>query len=157
MEKIVRTNIRSDTLVSNLLKMMDLDFEREKKFAGMRSEKGCYRIEFFVPKIQLVIEIDGSHHFKEAGCCSKKHAQEKDLAKMQYVLDVKKYRVLRMDTALAKNTEQFKYFFVQQMKRYENDENCPRCLFAHGSKNRVYDKYLKDWDREVERITIPVQ
>lgn len=66
-----------------------IDFQREKTFKDLKS--GLYRYDFYLPKFNICIEVDGIEHFKQIKKFHKSlqdflKSQERDRRKNSYAL-----------------------------------------------------------------------
>lgn len=58
-------NYKTSKLEEHIIKVLQKDhikFEREKTYPDLKS--GYYRFDFYLPKYNYLIEVDGEHHFK---------------------------------------------------------------------------------------------
>ena len=75
--------------ILKILKQDGITFEREKTFSDLR--KNNYRFDFYLPKQNILIEINGAQHYENIKFFYKnrvefKKAQERDRRKIAYAL-----------------------------------------------------------------------
>lgn len=75
--------------ILKILKQDGISFEREKTFSDLRKNK--YRFDFYLPKQNILIEINGAQHYENIKFFYKnrtefKKAQERDRRKIAYAL-----------------------------------------------------------------------
>ena len=87
-----------EAVVIKILRAAAINFEREKQFKDLRN--GYYRFDFYIPSLNILLEIDGEQHFKFNKRFYKKQsdfkkAQERDRLKNSYCLShkIKLYRI----------------------------------------------------------------
>lgn len=62
---------------SKVLDNLNIDFIYNKPFPGMIGEKALLRPDFYIPELNLIIEIDGVQHYKEVSIWGGKEALER--------------------------------------------------------------------------------
>ena len=80
--------------VVKILKAAAIKFQREKTFSDLQG--GRYRYDFYIPSINIIIEIDGAFHFKPIrGEQELKAQKERDRRKNSYALahNIPLYRI----------------------------------------------------------------
>lgn len=80
--------------IVKILKAAAIKFQREKTFSDLRG--GRYRYDFYIPSLNILIEIDGQFHFKPIrGEQELKAQKERDRRKNSYALahNIPLYRV----------------------------------------------------------------
>ena len=75
--------------ILKILQKEKIPFEREKAFSDLRKNK--YRYDFYLPKQNILIEINGAQHYENIKFFYKnrvefKKAQERDRRKIAYAL-----------------------------------------------------------------------
>ena len=112
--------------ILKILKQGGISFEREKTFSDLRKNK--YRFDFYLPKQNILIEINGSQHYENISFFYKnktefKKAQERDRRKISYALanEIPLYIIPYWEIPEIKNTKQiFQKKFLATSK-YHND------------------------------------
>lgn len=84
--------------IVKLLKQAKIKFEREKTFSDLRG--GRYRFDFYIPAMNVCIEVDGEQHFRQVTKFQKKYSdflktREHDRQKNSYCL-AHQIRLLRI-------------------------------------------------------------
>ena len=84
--------------IVKLLKQSKIKFEREKTFSDLRG--GRYRFDFYIPAMNVCIEVDGEQHFRQVEKFQKKYSdflktREHDRQKNSYCL-AHKIRLFRI-------------------------------------------------------------
>ena len=89
---------KNEEYILNILLKENIKFIREKTFSDLR--KGKYRFDFYLPKYNMCLEIDGEQHFKQVSKFQKTKSdflkqQERDRRKNSYCLanNIPLYRV----------------------------------------------------------------
>jgi very-short-patch-repair endonuclease len=84
--------------VIKILKKEKISFIREKTFQDLK--KGLYRFDFYIPSINILIEVDGAQHYEFNKKFYKNRqdflkAKERDRIKNSYALshNIKLYRI----------------------------------------------------------------
>ena len=84
--------------VIQLLKQSGIKFQREKTFSDLKG--GSFRYDFYLPTLNICIEVDGEQHFKQINRFQKTRAdflkqQEHDRIKNSYCLahNIPLYRI----------------------------------------------------------------
>ena len=80
---------KNEEYILNILLKENIKFIREKTFSDLR--KGKYRFDFYLPKYNICLEIDGEQHFKQISKFQKTKSdflkqQEYDRRKNSYCL-----------------------------------------------------------------------
>lgn len=66
----------------------NIEFEEQKKFIECKGKKKCLPFDFYIPNINMCIEVDGQQHFKDVHSRYKRNNQEEyDNMKTQYCKD----------------------------------------------------------------------
>lgn len=112
--------------ILKILKQNEISFEREKTFSDLRKNK--YRYDFYLPKQNVLIEINGAQHYENIKFFYKsriefKKAQERDRRKIAYALanDISLYIIPYWEIPEIKNLNQiFQKKFLATSK-YHND------------------------------------
>ena len=112
--------------ILKILKQSGISFEREKTFSDLRKNK--YRFDFYLPKQNILIEINGAQHYENISFFYKnrtefKKAQERDRRKISYALanEIPLYIIPYWEIPEIKNTKQiFQKKFLATSK-YHND------------------------------------
>ena len=78
---------KNEEYILNILLKENIKFIREKTFSDLR--KGKYRFDFYLPKYNICLEIDGEQHFKQISKFQKTRTdflkqQENDRRKNSY-------------------------------------------------------------------------
>ena len=78
-----------EAAVIKILQAAAIQFEREKQYKDLRN--GKYRFDFYIPSLNVLIEVDGEQHLKFTSKFYKKRedflkAQERDRRKNSYCL-----------------------------------------------------------------------
>lgn len=84
--------MKTSSLEEHIIKIFQkekINFEREKTYKDLK--QGWYRYDFFIPSLNLLIEVDGEGHFKPINKFHKTRqdflkAQERDRRKNSYAL-----------------------------------------------------------------------
>ena len=84
----MRTSSLEEHIIS-VLKKEKIKFQREKTYPDLKS--GYYRFDFWIPSLNLLIEVDGEQHMKFSKKFHKSRqdflkAQERDRRKNSYAL-----------------------------------------------------------------------
>ena len=89
---------KNEEYILNILLKENIKFIREKTFSDLR--KGKYRFDFYLPKYNICLEIDGEQHFKQISKFQKTKSdfltqQEYDRRKNSYCLtnNISLYRI----------------------------------------------------------------
>ena len=89
---------KNEEYILNILLKENIKFIREKTFSDLR--KGKYRFDFYLPKYNICLEIDGEQHFKQISKFQKTRTdflkqQENDRRKNSYCLanNISLYRI----------------------------------------------------------------
>ena len=89
---------KNEEYILNILLKENIKFIREKTFSDLR--KGKYRFDFYLPKYNICLEIDGEQHFKQVSKFQKTKSdflkqQEYDRRKNSYCLanNISLYRI----------------------------------------------------------------
>ena len=89
---------KNEEYILNILLKENIKFIREKTFSDLR--KGKYRFDFYLPKYNICLEIDGEQHFKQVSKFQKTKSdflkqQENDRIKNSYCLanNISLYRI----------------------------------------------------------------
>lgn len=84
--------------VIQLLKQANIKFQREKTFSDLKG--GSFRYDFYLPALNICIEVDGEQHFKQVNRFQKTRTdflkqQEHDRIKNSYCLahNIPLYRI----------------------------------------------------------------
>lgn len=112
--------------ILKILKQNGILFEREKTFSDLRKNK--YRYDFYLPKQNALIEINGAQHYENIKFFYKnriefKKAQERDRRKIAYALanNISLYIIPHWEIPEIKNLNQiFQKKFLATSK-YHND------------------------------------
>lgn len=112
--------------ILKILKQNGISFEREKTFSDLRKNK--YRYDFYLPKQNVLIEINGAQHYENIKFFYKsriefKKAQERDRRKIAYALanNISLYIIPYWEIPEIKNLNQiFQKKFLATSK-YHND------------------------------------
>lgn len=115
-----------EATVIKLLTAAAIPFQREKQFKDLRN--GYYRFDFYIPSLNIVIEVDGQQHFSYNKYFHKKRedyleARERDRQKNSYCLahHIKLYRIPYWEfDFLASVKDLFNPKFLVKTK-YHND------------------------------------
>lgn len=80
---------KGEEKIAYILKKAHIKFIREKTFRDLR--QGLYKFDFFIPHMNMVIELDGEQHFKHVKYFHKTRkdflaAKERDRRKNSYCL-----------------------------------------------------------------------
>lgn len=67
---------KNEEYILNILLKENIKFIREKTFSDLR--KGKYRFDFYLPKYNICIEVDGEQHFDKNRIFSYHTNKEKD-------------------------------------------------------------------------------
>ena len=112
--------------ILKILKQNGISFEREKTFSDLRKNK--YRYDFYLPKQNVLIEINGAQHYENIKFFYKnrtefRKAQERDRRKISYALghNIPLYIIPYWEIPEIKNLNQIfqKKFFATS--KYHND------------------------------------
>jgi very-short-patch-repair endonuclease len=102
---LCKTKSRGEILIKNILNKYNIDFTKEKKFDNLSR----FRFDFWIPKLNTVIEFDGKHHFKSipffGGKKTFKKIKKNDLIKNTYCLK-NNINLLRISYSDLKNIEE---------------------------------------------------
>lgn len=94
------SNSKGEIKISNVLKSLNLNFEREKRFKNCKNKKEL-RFDFYLPDYNCCIEYDGIQHFQECSLCTDTLEDRKyrDNIKNQYCRDnnIKLIRISYID------------------------------------------------------------
>ena len=89
---------KGEEKIFTILKKNKIAFEQEKSFQDLK--KGLFRFDFYLPKDNIAIEVDGAQHWKHIKHFHKTrqnfiHAQENDRRKNSYCLahNISLYRI----------------------------------------------------------------
>ena len=112
--------------ILKILKQEGIPFVREKTFSDLRKNK--YRFDFYLPKQNVLIEINGAQHYENISFFYKnriefKKAQERDRRKISYALanEIPLYIIPHWEIQNIKNSKQiFQKKFLATSK-YHND------------------------------------
>ena len=97
--------------ILKILKKENISFIREKTFSDLRKNK--YRFDFYLPKENILIEINGAQHYENISFFYKnrvefKKAQERDRRKISYALanEISLYIIPHWEIQNIKNSKQ---------------------------------------------------
>lgn len=111
-----------EDIVVTILKKEKISFVREKSFSDCRG--GKYRFDFFLPNLNILLEVDGEYHFKNIrGVSVLKKQQEHDRRKNSYCLakNIPLYRIPYYDVSTLKSAaDLFKSQYLVKNK-WHND------------------------------------
>ena len=89
---------KGELQIESFLKKKKVQYIREKSFSNLRN--GCLRFDFYLPTLNILLELDGIQHFKYTPYFyhSKKefsHAKQNDYYKNSFALakGIKLYRI----------------------------------------------------------------
>lgn len=83
-----------EKIMWNLLKQLNIDFEREKILNGNKK----YRYDFYLDKYNVLIEMDGGFHFYESKITSNTLEERQKIDKeKEYFAEKMGYKVVRID------------------------------------------------------------
>jgi very-short-patch-repair endonuclease len=110
------------------LRKHEIDFEAEKMYKDCRSEHGnMFRYDFYLPKLDCIIECDGQQHFEVVKKFKMKNhsleewfkvIQERDRCKTQYCID-NNIKQIRISYKEMENEETFEKVMKELLKRIE--------------------------------------
>lgn len=109
--------------ILKILKKENVAFVMEKTFKDLR--KGRYRYDFYLPDLNILIEVDGEFHFSSPFSSKKlKKAKENDRRKNRYALirSIPLYRIPHWELKNIKTLEDIfqEKFLVKDI--WHNDE-----------------------------------
>lgn len=112
-------------LVRNFLKGQQIDFIEEQTFVDLLSKKGAHLFfDFYLPKLNTVIEVDGIQHFQPVECFggeeSFKSLSENDEIKDKYC-QIKKIKILRIPYYLYGSKREPCTEYLSIMKKWFNN------------------------------------
>jgi hypothetical protein len=85
-----KCNHKTEKKLFDFLVTTNPDAEHSKRIDWCVNEKGqCYEFDFFIPSLNLMVELDGDHHFVQVSHWKKnpKITRERDIMKMSKVLE----------------------------------------------------------------------
>lgn len=131
----VTTSSFEAKVISILLKA-GYKFEREKTFPDLKN--GYYRFDFYLPSLEILIEVDGRQHFEYTPHFHKKKtdftkAQERDRRKNSFALShkIKLYRI--------------PFWEIKEIERFEdiiNEKFLVKSKFHNDELWRTYKKCI---------------
>lgn len=91
-----------EEMITEWLKKKNIEFVRQKTFEGLKGKRRKLKCDFYLPKINLVIEYNGEQHYRQVPQFGGKKifliTQEYDRIKKQYCIDNHiNYEVIRYD------------------------------------------------------------
>lgn len=112
-------------LVRNFLKGQQIDFIEEQTFADLLSKKGAHLFfDFYLPKLNAVIEVDGIQHFQPVECFGGKESfkslSENDDIKNKYC-QIKNIKILRIPYYLYGSKREPRTEYLSIMKKWFNN------------------------------------
>lgn len=115
----------------HILRAANIKFIREKTFKDLKG--GKFRFDFYLPSLNLLIEIDGEQHFKQVSKFQKTRMeflrqQEHDRQKNSYCLanNISLYRIPYWEIKNIKSFSDIIQLKFRVLSRWHNDYLSPK-------------------------------
>lgn len=116
--------------VIQLLKQANIKFQREKTFSDLKG--GSFRYDFYLPELNICIEVDGEQHFKQVTRFQKTRTdllkqKEHDRIKNSYCLahNIPLYRIPYWEIKLISCANNFFKSKFEVKSKWHNDYLTP--------------------------------
>ena len=85
----IKKQTKSETRMQLILKKFNLEVETQKIFYYGKENKNFYLADFYLPKLKIVIEVDGGYH-------KRTEQKVKDCYKNQFYTEKRKLKLIRI-------------------------------------------------------------